>query len=216
MWAPLFISGGGAYCGSNQWLRGPLTVAGRQLLTNGLLPGGGFTALPTVEQGCPSLCPPPGLRARGRKVPEQKAASQKYQPLRQLSSSSQRSKSRRRESDSGRVETVEVTSTGISVGGGGRQGLTPQPACDRQGGRGWAAGAAGLPGGKGSCRRRGAGEWPRPLERSRTVQWRQKPITSQVQNMAATTTLVAFSLRNSSQAWTLYPPQHRSEMCLVA
>ena len=33
---------------------------------------------------------------------------------------------------------------------------------------------------------------------------------------AATTTLVAFSLRNSSQAWTLYPLQDCSEMCLVA
>ena len=114
MWAPLFIAGGGAYCGSNQWLRGPLTVAGRQLLTASCL-GEGFTALPMVEQGCPSLCLPPGLGTQSRKVPEQKAASQKYQPLQQLSSSSQGSKSRRRESDSGRVETVEVPSTGISV-----------------------------------------------------------------------------------------------------
>lgn len=36
-------------------------------------------------------------------------------------------------------------------------------------------------------------------ETSRTVQQRQKPITSEVRSTAATTTLVAFSLRNSSQ-----------------
>ena len=53
-------------------------------------------------------------------------------------------------------------------------------------------------------------------EMSRTVQWRQKPITSRVWDMAATTTLVAFLLRNPSQAWILYPLQDRSEMCLMA
>lgn len=53
-------------------------------------------------------------------------------------------------------------------------------------------------------------------EMSRTVQWRQKPIMSRGRDTAATTTLVAFLLRNPSQAWTLYPLQDRSEMCLVA
>ena len=75
-------------------------VTGRQLLKASCL-GEGFTALPTVEQGCPSLCPPPGLGAQSRKVPEQKGASQKYQPFRQSSSSSQGNKSLRQESDSG-------------------------------------------------------------------------------------------------------------------
>ena len=57
MWAPLFIAGGGAYCGSNQWLRGPLTVAGRQLLTDGLLPGGGVYCAANGGAGLPQLVP---------------------------------------------------------------------------------------------------------------------------------------------------------------
>ena len=64
----------------------------------------------------------------------------------------------------------------------------------------------------GGGRRRGAESCLASAEVSRTVQWRQKPIMSRGQKMAATTTLMAFSLRNPIQAWTLYPLQDCSDV----
>ena len=108
---------GRAYCGTNQWLKGPLIVAGCQLFTNGLLPGAEVSR-GTGQRWIRAAPACAGLLAS---APRAEKCHSRKQPVRSSNRSSSRSLAisganhAGGRGDSGRVETAEVPSTGITV-----------------------------------------------------------------------------------------------------